>query len=151
MIKNLKKDNQNIAILEINDSLLTSIDIANAFNNVIEFCTIFTDEDDEIPSLDTSVYPNCDNITFSVEGIENLLQQLDPSKAPGPDRIPTHILKLCKAEIAPILQVIFTQSFTTNSLPTDWLTANVVPVYKKVIETLSIIISQFLLPPLAAR
>ena len=84
-----------------------------------------------VPSLATSIYPDCDHITFSFEGIENLLQQLDPSKASGPDRIPTHILKLCKAEIAFILQVIFTQSFTTNSFPTDWLTANMVPVYKK--------------------
>jgi len=96
---------------------------------------LFTAEDDEIPSLDTFVYPNCDHITFSVKGIENLLQQLDPSKAPGSDGIPTCILKLCKAEIAPILQVIFTQSFTTNTLPTGWLTANAI---RKVIRTLPI-------------
>ena len=86
---------------------------------IISSISFFTDENDEIPSLDNFVYPNCDHITFSVEGIENLLQQLDPSKALGPDRIPTHILKFCKAKIGPILQVIFTQSFITNSLPTD--------------------------------
>jgi len=116
--------------LESNDSLLTSsVDIANAFND--QFYTFFTDEDDKTPNLDTSLCPICDHIIFSTEGIENLLQQLDTSKAPGPDGIPMHILKSCRAEIAPILQVIFTQSFITNSLPADWLTANVVPVHKK--------------------
>ena len=130
IIKNLKKGHQTVTTLESNDSLLTSsVDIANAFND--QFYTFFTDEDDKIPNLDTSLYPICDHIIFSTEGIENLLQQLDTSKAPGPDGIPMHILKSCRAEIAPILQVIFTQSFITNSLPADWLTANVVPVHKK--------------------
>ena len=130
LIKNLKKDHPNVTTLESNDSLLTSsVDIANAFND--QFYTFFTDEDNETPNLDIPTYPICDHIIFSTEGIENLLQQLDTSKAPGPDGIPTQILKLCRAEIAPILQVIFTQSFTTNNLPTDWLTANVVPVHKK--------------------
>ena len=33
--------------------------------------------------------------------------------------------------IAPVLQVICTQSYQTGILPSDWLTANIVPVYKK--------------------
>ena len=42
------------------------------------------------------------------------------------------VLKMCGLEIAPILQVIFTQSLTMNSIPADdWLLANVVPIFKK--------------------
>ena len=33
--------------------------------------------------------------------------------------------------LAPVLQVIYTQSYRTGILPNDWLTANIVPVYKK--------------------
>ena len=55
LIKNLKKDHQNVTTLESNVSPLTSsVDIANAFND--QFYAFFTDEDDETPNLDTSIY-----------------------------------------------------------------------------------------------
>ena len=60
-----------------------------------------------------------------------LLQKLKPGKSAGPDNIPTWILKEYALHIAPVLQVIYTQSYQTGILPTDWLTANIVPVYKK--------------------
>ena len=71
------------------------------------------------------------NISFSTEGRTNLLQDLDANKSPRPDGIPAAVLKACASEIAPILQVIFTQSLTTNCIPDDWLSANVVPIFKK--------------------
>ena len=36
-------------------------------------------------------------------------------------------------EAAPVLQIIFTQSFKDQSLPSDWLMANMVPIFKKAI------------------
>ena len=39
--------------------------------------------------------------------------------------------KECADEIAPILQIIFTRSLNTQTLPQDWLTANITPVFKK--------------------
>jgi len=71
------------------------------------------------------------NISFSTEGIINLLQDLDSNKSPGPNGIRAAVLKASAPEIAPILQVIFTQSLTTNCIPDDWLSANVVPIFKK--------------------
>ena len=35
------------------------------------------------------------------------------------------------SEIAPILQMLYMQSLNTGTLPEDWLTANITPVYKK--------------------
>ena len=63
--------------------------------------------------------------------MQNLLESLDVAKAPGPDGIPTRILKLCAAEIAPILTVIFVLSLSSGQIPKDWLTANITPVFKK--------------------
>ena len=71
------------------------------------------------------------DITFNVEGIYNLLNSLDINKAPGPDEIPSRILKHCAIEVAPILQVIFTQSTSSGVLPNDWLVVNITPVFKK--------------------
>ena len=54
-----------------------------------------------------------------------------PPKAPGLDGLSTYIFKHCTSEIAPIHQILFTQSHNTGTLPNDWLTANITPVYKK--------------------
>ena len=70
-------------------------------------------------------------ISISTQGICNLLCNLDASKAMGPDRISPYILKYCAAEISPILQLIFTQSLNTGQLPSDWLRANICPVFKR--------------------
>ena len=53
------------------------------------------------------------------------------NKSPGPDGIHPLVLKHCSHELAPILKVIFTQSLNTGSIPSDWLMANITPVYKK--------------------
>ena len=37
----------------------------------------------------------------------------------------------CASKIAPILQMLFMQSLNTGTLPEDWLTANITPLYKK--------------------
>jgi len=55
---------------------------------------------------------------------------LDAQKPSGPDLISPYILKHCANEITPILQVIFTQSLFTSSLPNDWLLVNTCPVFK---------------------
>jgi len=47
------------------------------------------------------------------------------------DGIPSIVLKHCAAEIVSILQNIFTQSMSTGIVPSDWLTANIAPVFKK--------------------
>ena len=73
------------------------------------------------------------DITFSsVTGIQHQLSVLDINKASGPDNVSPFILKHCSNEISPILQVIFTQSLDTGHgvLPSDWLKANVCPVFK---------------------
>ena len=74
------------------------------------------------------------NITISVNGVQNLLESLDVAKASGPNKIPTRILKLCASEVAPILTVFFIQSLNCGQIPTDWLTANITPVFNKEIE-----------------
>ena len=70
------------------------------------------------------------NIEFTTQGMK-ILQELKPGKSAGPDEIPSWILKEYATLIAPVLQVICTQSYQTGILPSDWLTANIVPVYKK--------------------
>ena len=64
-------------------------------------------------------------------GIQKLLEQLNPHKAAGPDGIKATILKELAKEIAPILKIIFNISYDTGTIPEQWKTAIVQPVYKK--------------------
>ena len=75
--------------------------------------------------------PDIPNLIISQHGIQNLLSMLDVQKTSRPDLISPCIFKNCVNEIVLILQVILTQSLSTSSLPNDWLSANICPVFKK--------------------
>jgi hypothetical protein len=56
------------------------------------------------------------------------LKKLDPTKANGPDQIPTRILKEAYNEIAPFLTIILRQSLITGELFEDWRQANITAI-----------------------
>ena len=56
-------------------------------------------------------------IDFTTQGIMKLLHELMHGKSAGPDNI--WILKEYAFHIAPVLQVIYTQSYQTCILPKD--------------------------------
>jgi len=131
-IKALRKDPTGNPPFRLQNQLVTDAkEKADALNN--QFYSVFTDEDlSDIPECnDDKMNPNVPLITFSEDGIKHQLSTLDTQKAPGPDCIPAYVLHHCAAEIAPILTVIFSQSLNTGEVPSDWLRANVVPVFKK--------------------
>jgi len=130
-ISSLKKDTNGIPTLKTDNGPATDSKMkATALN--YQYQSVFTKEDtSNIPTKGTSQYPSMPDISFGTEGIKKLLLGLNPAKASGPDQIPIQILKEAAHQIAPILQVIFTQSYQTGVLPQDWLSANVVAIYKK--------------------
>ena len=72
-----------------------------------------------------ATYHGITEIIADQHGITKLFQNLDPSKACGPDNIPTVVLKTCADKVAP------TKYIGTGTLPTDWLKASVSCVFKK--------------------
>ena len=76
-------------------------------------------------------YNKPNQVHFSVPDVKNILKNLDPNKAPGPDKIHGKILKNCASALCTPLTLLFQSSFYTCNIPNDWKTANVVPVYKK--------------------
>ena len=59
------------------------------------------------------------------------MQQLDYSKAYGPDKIPGRLLKETANELSPPLTLIFQASLKQGQLPNNWKHANITPVFKK--------------------
>ena len=106
--------------------------MAEAFNKYF-YCT-FTHAP-EVP-LDAFTPPNdrmpvLDSLVLCQDEVHKVLLNLDPSKAPGPDGLPTIVLKTRAREITPSLCTLFNLSLAEGKLPTEWKDAPVVPVHKK--------------------
>ena len=76
-------------------------------------------------------YQDMPNIHIDNNGVMKLLSGLNPSKANGPELLPTRVFKEAATEIVPYLSFISQQSINTGEVPPDWKHANVVEVFKK--------------------
>lgn len=85
--------------------------------------------DTPVPDKGPSLYPRMKDIDIQVSGVEKLLGNINPRKVKSPDEINGRVLKECKNEITPILTIIFKQSLSSGTIPSDWKHANVCPVY----------------------
>ena len=70
-------------------------------------------------------------MVFSVEKVEEVLTDLKPNKAAGPDGVEGKLLKECAQEMAPILCRIFRKSMDEGEVPKGWKEAHIVPIHKK--------------------
>ena len=90
---------------------------------------MFTKSDGTIPTPSRR-YPAIDNLVSNEERVSKLLQNINITKAVGPDLIPNIVLKQCAKEIAPALTSIFNDSLQTGAIPKDWRDANITPIFK---------------------
>ena len=133
-IKAKRKDQSGIPVLRANGKDITDPEEkANILNDHYE--SVFTTESPTLPNLDTSDIPDMPNIIIDIDGVTKLLQGVNPSKASGPDMLPTRVLKTAALVIAPFLSLIFQQSIDTGTIPNDWKHANMTAIYKKGLRT----------------
>ena len=75
----------------------------------------------QYPVIPRNIYnPRCELITW-----------MNPTKACGPDRLPSRILKECAAELALSISKLFNKSLSRGKLPKQWEEALSVPIHKK--------------------
>ena len=85
-VKGHHKDNTGVSSLSVGGTMVTDdINKANALNN--QFASVFTREN--VPVISGPSFPDMNDIHIEVNGVTQLLSNLDPQKATGPDRIPT--------------------------------------------------------------
>ena len=131
-IKHNRKDNIGISTLKKNGQKISDPkDKADILNH--QFKSAFTCEtsvpEDILP--ENSPHPPMPDITFTIPGVQKLLQNLKIHKAAGPDDITPRVLKELSGTIAPILTNLYSKSYISANIPDEWRKANVVPVYKK--------------------
>ena len=130
-IKSKRKDQCGIPSLEKDNQTITdSFCKASILND--QFQSVFTDTNSTptVP-LEGNTFPHIPPINITTEGVLQLLQELDPHKASGPDGIPSKFLKETSVNIAPSLTLIYQASLHQGELPSDWKMAYMTPVYKK--------------------
>jgi len=72
-----------------------------------------------------------DRVIFDRDDIAKRLYKLNVNKSGGPDSLHPRILKECSQQIAEPVKMIFDCSLKSSSLPIDWRSGTVSPIYKK--------------------
>ena len=128
-VKSKSKSSQIPEIIKNNDSISShNVTKANMFNKY------FFDQFSNSSTYDTDIdFSNDDafDIDFSCTRIKNLSDDININKAPGPDAIHGCVLKHCSISLCRPLSIIFKLSYNTGIIPTEWKSANIVPIYKK--------------------
>ncbi len=137
------KSKQGVAPLKRSDGSVSrdnseKVEILNSF-----FCSVFTEDDGRKPEFETRVREDVklENISFTPEKVCKVLKSLPNKTSRSPDNLPAFFLKSiaknhtcsdvnCACLCEPLSR-IFTVSFYFGVLPNLWLTADVVPLFKK--------------------
>lgn len=134
--KSLKNRPVISSVLNNDDNLTsTDVDTANAFNKF--FSQAFaSDNSDVLPSFKEVGNSKIDTIDFTVNDLRKFIDSLPQRSSPGPDGVPNALLTNAGPCLLPVLHRFFRHLFDNGVLPSDWLLANVTPIYKKGSRTL---------------
>ena len=130
-IKSRRSDNIGVAAIKNNGILYHDSKTKSELLNH-QFKSVFTmdDDTDHLPTMSHFKYPNIENITISIEGVEKFLDNIN-IKQVNQTKYQILYIKICSKEIYPALANIFQQSLDTGTLPNDWINANISPIIKK--------------------
>ena len=129
-IKYKATDFNGVASLKVDGKLINEpTRKAEALNS--QFQSVFSNETNFTATQLPSRAPPMPDIHISTSGVLKLLQNLNPSKASGPDNLSPRVLKELSCVLADPLARLFRKSLSSGCIPTDWKHANVTPVFKK--------------------
>ena len=98
------------------------------------FASVFVNEPVEASSESMMSKHNAMNhelkLSITKNVIRTKLDELDPSKSPGPDTIHPRVLKEVSTIVEEPLYLIFKKSIELGKVPSKWKLASVTPIYK---------------------
>jgi hypothetical protein len=95
------------------------------------FVSVFTEDNKILPNLNTRLFTEIKNCSFTPDIVKQTLKCLKPCFSSGPDGFPAYFIKKLAHYICVPLSTIFEVSFRTHKLPETWLGSNIVPIHKK--------------------
>lgn len=126
------KTRSNIGPIIHNGSMLQdNKEMAHVFNDY--FSSVFTRAaNTDIEAINNRPdIPTLDRLIVTENMIRDKINNLKPKSSCGPDNINNRFIKDFSKELIPALSIIFNRSLETSTLPDDWRTANVTPIFKK--------------------
>ena len=98
-----------------------------------------------IPSKGPSMIADIPPLKFEVSGITRLLRNINAKKACGPDNISlAGFWKKLRLSLPHFSSIFLLYQYKTGQVPSDWVTVNVTPVFKKGIAKSQVITDRFL-------
>ena len=143
-IKSKKQDHTGIGSLIYQDTTIT--DAVGKTNVLAEyFLSVFTcsNASSSLPRMNSSPLPDVSPITIHHEGVAQLLLNIQPDKASGPDNLPARFLKEVANQIAPELSIVFQAYLDQGYLPDIWKIAEQCPYTRKEAELIQVITDQY--------
>jgi hypothetical protein len=121
----------------------TSKEKSSVFNNFfIGQAQVDDNPNDPLPEVKYEVNQLA-AISLTEHEVNVILQNLNPQKAIGPDKISNRILIASRSVITPALTTLFNRCLSDGIFPHIWKTAHVSPIHKKAVKTYVIIIVQY--------
>ena len=130
-IKSKRKDPCSVAPLKSRDGVQVSDAKGKAQILNEQYTSVFNPLDSQAPEVGLTDHPTLPPIKVTEERVQKMLKNLNANKAAGPDLISPRLLKELATELAPVLTHLFQATINTGTIPHQWKSANVSPVFKK--------------------
>ena len=110
---------------------VTDKEKADCLNSYFAYISTLDDSHAVLPPFMELTDSVLDRIDISEEEIKDVIVNLDPNKASGPDLISNKMIKQVAGAIAKPLQIMFIRSSRESVFPDIWKFGNLVPLFKK--------------------
>ena len=128
----LQKSNHTIPTLKLNDKFAEKdIDKANMLNDYFCSQAVVNDNNKPLPQHTFTCNSRLNSITISQQDVRDVLNNLNVTKASGPDLISPRLLKEGATILSKPLSIIFNRSLLQGYFPSNWKDANATAIYKK--------------------
>ncbi len=117
-----------------NDKCITDdLEKAELFNEYFVKQSTIEETEEECEKLKSPIIPEntLNEIQIDEQTVKDILKNLKPNKASGPDRINPRTLKKTAEALSPILVKFFNKCLEMEQFPDKWKLANIIPIHKK--------------------
>ena len=104
---------------------------ANMLNDCFSSQTIINNQNKHLPHLDLITDKTLEYITISEQEVRDVLENLDTSKAHGPDHVSPHFLKEGAPVFSKSLSTVFNRSLQQGYFPPLWKDGYLTHIHKK--------------------
>lgn len=133
LLINNKPDNSTIPslITETNTFVFSDVDKANVLNDYFASVSSVDDSQATLPEFTLRTDQSLNEINILEQDVIDVLENLVINKAAGPDGISHKLLKETAKSISKPLTILFNKSIHSETYPSLWKKANVIPLFKK--------------------